>query len=575
MTSLPNDSKNTTNWTLSQFKIGSMDNNIINLSQENENYYYNLDDYIQFSQNQLTDGKKLSIIIQNIPYIENNDMEWNEESSLEEEEREEEGEEEVEEGVGEGEEEEEQNSIDYEKEYYASAALFQLSIYSFQHDSYPEEIAEYWNNERNRLTLFLHKIQNHSNIPLILLYWKTPNINTKQFIQDARYYLRLNQFYNEQQVQNYQFLSMPYNTKDMIPATATTTMMMTDFNSSNINSNNKIEKLSIGITWLIENGHLYTLSSNVMNEIVQNNFYVTFLAIILKHIENEIPFGVVAIENTLWFGDTCNTIIESYNYILTAMIEFLYSSQVQYVNVIKKEGQGQGQGQGQPTTFSSIDYEDSEGYISASATSSSSLEMHHWLMIFETLKEKINKVRLPEWKPKDHTSSSQPHHSHPHPHPHPHLHPHQHQHQHHQKLTEEILFESFDQYIQSIDFFKYRQKTMIKEDIKRILQDYLRDSEQRKFPYHALFSMILKHALNSLREVLSDYEIYFIKYNVTRQTEEICFFEYLLEKYKNSLYELLNQWSNTTLTEIEKDYFSTQNKRSRNSVEETWHEISK
>jgi len=527
MISLPNDSNNTTLWTNSQFKIGSMENNIINLSQENENYYYNIDDYIQFSQNKLRDEKKLSIIIQNIPYIENNEMEWNEESSREED-----------------------NSTINEniKEYYASAALFQLSIYSFQQNSYPEEIAQYWDNERNRLDLFLRKIQNYSNIPLIILYWKSPNINTKQFIQDARYYLRLGQFYNEQQVQNYQFLSMPYTTKGMIPTTSnalTTTMTTTTINPGNDYNSNRIEKLNIGMTWLIENCHLYTLSSNVMNEIVQNNFYAMFLAIILKHIENEIPYGVVAVENILWFRDTCNIIIESYNYILTAIIEFLYSSQVQYVHVIRKEGQ--------PSSSLVVEYEDSEGYVSTSAAGSGTIEMHHWLMVFETLKEKVNEVRLPELKSK--YSSLHSHHP--------------------QTLTEESLYEIFDHYVQSIDYFKSLQKTMISKEIKRILRDYLKDSENHKFPYHSIFNVILQHALNSLREILNDYEIYFIKYNVTRCTEEIRFFEYLLEKYKNSLYDLLNQWANETLTRIEQVYFNNQNKRTRNSIEETWHEISK
>lgn len=41
------------------------------------------------------------------------------------------------------------------------------------------------------------------------------------------------------------------------------------------------------------------------------------------------------------------------------------------------------------------------------------------------------------------------------------------------------------------------------------------------------------------------------------------------------MYDLLNQWANETLTRIEQVYFNNQNKRTRNSIEETWHEISK
>ncbi|ORY82827.1 hypothetical protein LY90DRAFT_697455 [Neocallimastix californiae] len=85
----------------------------------------------------------------------------------------------------------------------------------------------------------------------------------------------------------------------------------------------------------------------------------------------------------------------------------------------------------------------------------------------------------------------------------------------------------------------------------------------------------MQHTLKYLMETLQDYEIYFIKYNLTKNKEEISFFEELLENYKDCLYDLLNYWSNTTLSEIEKVYFNEQNKRTRTNIENTWPEISK
>ncbi|OUM70710.1 hypothetical protein PIROE2DRAFT_1266, partial [Piromyces sp. E2] len=522
MTSLPSDSRNSTQWTNSQFKIGSLENNIINLSKENENYYYSIDDNIQFSQNKLKNEKNLTIMIQNIPYSINDEMEWDDNDSENS--------------------EVENTNEDSTKEYYASAALFQLSVFYLHPDSDPEEIADYWNTERKRLELFLHRIRNYSNIPLILLYWKLPNLNSQQYIEDATYYLRLDQFYSVYSVQqNYQFLSIPFNNKDMMITTDTVNLNQYISSMSLSEASNKIEKLNIGLTWLIENSQLYSLSSQVMKEIIQNNFYTMFLATILKPIENEIPYGIVPIENPTWFVETVNIIVQSYNDILTAMTEFLYSSQVQYISMKRKVDRP------------SVEYEDSEEYISSSA-SSSSIEGQHWLVVFETIKDKIHQNQLPDME----MDSSR--HSH-----HPHTHP----------LNEETLLELFNQYIQSIDIFKSRQKTMIFTEIQKIIQSFIFDSDNHKFPYQAIFSLIVKQALNNLQEILSDYDIYFIKYNVTRNTQEISFFEDLLERYKNSLYELLNQWSHSTLTKIEHTYFNERHKRTRDSIEDTWQEISK
>jgi len=515
MTSLPNDSRKSTLWTNSQFKIGSLENNIINLSNENENYYYSIDDNIQFSQNKLKNEKNLTILIQNIPYSIDDEMEWDDSD-----------------GENTVEENDNKNRV---KEYYASGALFQLSIYYFQQNSDPEEIANYWDSERKRLELFLHRIRNYSNIPLILLYWKLPNLNSQQYIEDATYYLRLDQFFNVYNTQqNYQFLSMPFSNKDIIINTDTANLDQYTNSMSLSDTSNKIEKLNIGLTWLIENSQLYSLSSQVMKEIIQNNFYAMFLNTILKSIENEIPYGVISIKNSSWFVETVNTIVQSYNYILTAMIEFLYSSQVQFISLKRKEER------------SSVEYEDSEEYISSSA-SSSSIEGQHWLVIFETIKDKINQNQLPDMEI-DESQKTQ---------------------------NEETLLEHINQYIQSIDIFKSRQKKMIFTEIQKIVRSFIFDSENHKFPYQTIFNLILKQALNNLQETINDYDIYFIKYNITRSTEEIIFFEDLLERYKNSLYELLNQWTNTTLSQIEHIYFNEQNKRARNSIEDTWHEISK
>ncbi|ORX54691.1 hypothetical protein BCR36DRAFT_321909 [Piromyces finnis] len=515
MTSLPNNSRKSTLWTNSQFKIGPLENNIINLSKENENCYYSIDDNIHFSQNKLNNEKNLTILIQNIPYIIDNKMDWDDNDSEKT--------------------KEENNNDSSINEYYSSAAFFQLSVFNFQIYSNPEEVANYWNNERKRLELFLHRIRNCSNIPLILLYWKLPQLNSQQFVDDATYYLRLNQFFNEYNVQqNYQFLSIPFNNKNMITSTDALNFNQYISNIGVNDTTNKVEKLNIGLTWLIENSQIYTLSSQVMKEIIQNNFYVMFLNTILKPIESEIPYGIVPIENPTWFIETVNMIIQSYNYILTAMIEFLYSSQVQYISLKKEE------------EHSSKEYEDTSESLS-SYTSNNILEDQHWFIVFETLKNKINQYQLPTMV----NNAS------------------------HKIQNEETLLKHFNYYLQSIDMFKSRQKSMIFIEIQKVVQSFIFNSNSHKFPYQAIFNIIVKQALNNLQEVLSDYEIYFIKYNITQNTEEISFFENLLERYKNSLYKLLNQWSNSTLSQIENVYFNEQNKRVRDNMEDSWHEISK